>query len=493
MIENKKLKWGHMVSHFFVFFLFLVVADAEAKSSLSHSSPDSVSHLFQKSGIHSSPDSLKRVAESGYGEFIKVEKAGKYGLMDAQNLLVAQVKYEAIERLRGDYMKFTLHGLKGLLDKNGDEIVESYGYDDIIVRRDYFVCEVGRKALITDHKFNTILGPKYGHISPCGEQHFLVYKGFHRNAVLDSSGKVVIGFGWGPILDLDNTVWDFEGNWTVNFKLSPILDWRSGVIKVRRRNKVAFYDYSMNKIIDYKYRDISFYNDSQLVVQKGRKRAITNSRGVPIHDNWYRYILPRSTERLLVMNGGKKALASIDGKLITDFSYDYIGNHRGMFMVSDKKHYGVLDASGCEIIPLRYDRLDWRPHGQYFYCQNKKWGLMDSLGNELTEPKFDRIYDDTRQKDVLCFLVKNDGLNGWISPNGELLTPIKYTEVGGFKGHLSMVGVGTGKKIKRGAINGKGVEIVPLIYNRLMWKDDHLYAYVNDEEHVFDSLGARVK
>ena len=133
---------------------------------------------------------------------------------------------------------------------------------------------------------------------------------------------------------------------------------------------------------------------------------------------------------------------SLEGK----YDHEGIIANSGLKFVVRNGKYGYIDASGKEIVPVKYD----------YEKGMIKSGKYVLFGSEE--------YVETWYKDYALVRVKLDGKYGFVDQKGREIVGLKYDETNYayFRGRNKVLRVGLDNKY--GLINGDGKEIVPCIY-----------------------------
>lgn len=230
-------------------------------------------------------------------------------------------------------------------------------------------------------------------------------------------------------------------------------------------------------------------------------------------------------------------ISSLEGK------YDYEGDvaDSGLRFVVRKGRCGYIDASGKEIVPIKYDyEKGMLRNGIYIRFRNEeyvekwfkhyplvriringKYGFVDQKGREIVPPKYEEthdtyfwnrlsvmkvrlgdrygfinsegkevvpcIYQDVKGKDFLHpYVVKKDGKYAYMDKNGKILTDFQYSSAD------YTFGFGISKKMaavckdgKYGFINELGQEVIPLQYQYADTFHEGLAAVVKDNKVGF--------
>ena len=134
----------------------------------------------------------------------------------------------------------------------------------------------------------------------------------------------------------------------------------------------------------------------------------------------------------------------------------------GIVTVDHDMIYGAIDTKGNIVVDLRCDYLEFFDNGVGIYEIDDKRGLINVKGKEITPPVFDII----RYIGEGLFLVSVETPDGSyetkvIDAEGKTVIPPIYDSVFSFKNGMAVAC----KEDKWGAINLKGNEVVPFIYD----------------------------
>ena len=181
-----------------------------------------------------------------------------------------------------------------------------------------------------------------------------------------------------------------------------------------------------------------------------------------------------------------------DGRYIKNTKEEYVEKwYRSYPLVRIKLNgkYGFVNRMGREIIPPKYDETN----GTYFWDRlnvmkvrlGDKYGLINSEGKEIVPC----IYQDAKGwslADNTPFVVKKDGKYAYINSKGKLLTDFQYSSA------EYSFGYGISKKLavvcrngQYGYINEKCEEVIPLQYQYADTFYEGLAAVVKDNKVGF--------
>ena len=183
----------------------------------------------------------------------------------------------------------------------------------------------------------------------------------------------------------------------------------------------------------------------------------------------------------------KEELAKVKQSGKYDRIYDF---EDGLARVKTNNKWGLIDKTGKEIIPLKYDGIDnFSKDGLAKVTLNGKDGFIDKTGKEIIPVKYDYI-DDLKDELVR---VQLDGKWGVVDKTSKkIITPIKYDSIDTFlQDGLAQVSMGG----KYGFIDKTtGEEIIPVKYDKISnFSEDGLAkARIGKEGFYINKKGERI-
>lgn len=233
-------------------------------------------------------------------------------------------------------------------------------------------------------------------------------------------------------------------------------EYKEGLAKVRLKDKYGFIDENRKEITPIKYEYVySFSNGLAKVNIGGNVIMFVNSDG----------------ER--IVNGGKYGLIDKTGKEITPIKYDDISKvYDGLAEVKLNRKSGFVNKKGKEITPIKYDYVNYFSDGVaavnigasssgYQTIWGGEWTLIDSTGTDIIPLKYDVVsgFSDGLAK------VRLKDKYGFIDTKGKEVVPLKYDYACDYSYKLAMVRIGEYSGGKYGFIDKIGEEIIPLKYD----------------------------
>lgn len=180
--------------------------------------------------------------------------------------------------------------------------------------------------------------------------------------------------------------------------------------------------------------------------------------------------------------------------LVINCQYTYAGTFKNGYAKVAKDKWGLIDSTGKEVIPLKYESIKsfWKGtviyedvrSGRYgitnvdgsvslplgkakfigaFYdgcavieLSDKKRGMINYLGDLVIPVKYDGVWQYTEN----MAMVKLDGKYGFADTKGKIVVPVKYESVSDFHEGLASVTL----KDKYGYVDKKGKVVIPLTW-----------------------------
>ena len=368
------------------------------------------------------------------GDDVIVKKNGKMGVVNADNKLFIPLQYDSIQQI-GDRYYVWLDDLKGVISHSGSPIIPiKYGYLELSGFEDNYIAIQGDIECLDRTE---------GDFEACGV----------TCGVLDSIGNVVVPFS--------------------HYMLAP-----------------------METIGDDSDNEVHY------LVKADYKRQLTG-----MIDTKGQEVLP------LVYNG-----------MLPKICY-------GGLIVKKESKIGVIDIHGKEIIPIIYDKVDYDESNPMLALGTTQtgsdgedtfiYGFWDFKGNQLSDMVFSDVSSffwggyyvtlDDKEYYIACYsegltpfysMSENgesyeSSLYGYLDRHGKVAIPQQFISAASFSEGLAGVGVkdpATGEEYY-GYIDTSGKMVIPTIYTDVSWFKNGLAIVqtVDDKSFIIDKQGNRIK
>lgn len=267
-----------------------------------------------------------------------------------------------------------------------------------------------------------------------------------------------------------------------------------------------------NVIIEPQYDKIIIPNEHKdvFMCESGEDAKFVNSKNEEIFQNYddvelIEYADSKYEKNILrYEKNGKYGLLNINGKTITDAKYEdltSLTDKEGEVLVKENGEYGIIDEKGNTKIKNKYDSIQ----SDGFYTDESgykkagyivsvvtndgyRYGYYDSEGVQVLNEEYNQITRLTQIKSDTYLIVAQNGQYGVFINNSKIINP-RYQSID-YNSDLQLFIVERTKQY--GAINLKGVEVIPTEYTELTVNGIYLYASKDDEQKVFDANGKTV-
>ena len=211
-------------------------------------------------------------------------------------------------------------------------------------------------------------------------------------------------------------------------------DWiyqiKDGLRKVEKNSTFGYIDSSDTEIIPCKYQYVGDFCQGLCEVREYGICGIVNLNGEEI--------LPCNYIRVSIFSNGICAVMKddlfgfIDSKgetiLPCKMEYDDIIDYaEGLYIVERLGWYGLINIKGEEIIPCNYISISILRNGLFAVKRDDLFGFIDSKGKTILPCELE--YDDIIDYAEGFYIVEREGLYGLINIKGEEILPCLYEEI----------------------------------------------------------------
>lgn len=262
----------------------------------------------------------------------------------------------------------------------------------------------------------------------------------------------------------------------------------SGYLIVTDENGQYAYNYNTNEKLSTHFDAILFNRNSleSVVIEKNGKKGFYTEKLEEILPVEYDDFEKIDYGFIKTTRSGLYGILSPEGEIILEAEYSKFENIYSRFFLLEKdgKKGLVKLNTNSIVIEAEYDdiTLDYSTTNLVLIKDGLK-GIVNKQGKVILEPK----YTDIKFENGI--MIVRDSLNyGLVSSLGENVTPLEYQAIFNFGNSY-----GVAKDNLFGAIDLKGNEILPAIYNKIEKRQSMplapFIATTNDHDSVFDNNG----
>lgn len=339
-----------------------------------------------------------------YPNCLKVQKNGKYGLIDLSGKQLIECLYDDITPVQ--YLKNSLiavkDGKKGLISSTGTIIIDTE-YSEIAGLTDtyedgYIVRNENNKYGVIGTNKKVLVEVKYDEIIKAHSGNIYVAKVENDIKIIDSSTEIETTIdvddiksveGENVIIVKDNLygITNLSGEQKVEAKYQYLSYIFADYYIAQLDNKFGIIDVNGNVKIDFKYTNLTYRKDADII--EGTIEGDINS---DLIDRNLEVRLKGIISEISISNGYMKVRVENEYKYF-NFKFEEKKNteiftDNTLFLDKKDGKYGYKNKEGIVVVNYIYD--DAKEQNKYGYAAVKKdgkWGAINSEGNVVVETK----------------------------------------------------------------------------------------------------------
>ena len=335
---------------------------------------------------------------------LRVEKNGKYGLIDLLGKELIPVEYDEITVLDGVENSIIIKkdNKMGLVNDTGSIIIEC-NYKEIknlgsTYKDGYITVDDNGKYGVISATKRQILENKYEEIKQIALKEYYVVKEDGKTKLINSKGESIIEDGFddiksatsnGVIFTKNNLYGEMSttGEITLETQYQDLKEANDGIYIAKQNDKYGIIDNMGNIQISYEYQGITYNEKAKLFFAEDAQYNTS------IIDNQYNV---KATGILSDVNTDEEYIRM---RVNDEYKYynltgEEISNIQALknntiFLSKKDGKYGYVDKKGNSVTEFIYD--DATEQNKYGYAAVKKdglWGSLDKEGKEIIEPKY---------------------------------------------------------------------------------------------------------
>ena len=335
---------------------------------------------------------------------LRVEKDGKYGLIDLLGKELLPVEYDEITVLEGIENSIIIKkdNKIGLVNDTGSIIIEC-NYKEIknlgsTYKDGYITVDDNGKYGVISATKRQILDNKYEEIKQIALKEYYVVKEDGKTKLINSKGESIIEDGFddiksattnGVIFTKNNLYGEMSttGEITLETQYQDLKEANDGIYIAKQNDKYGIIDNMGNIQISYEYQGITYNEKAKLFFAEDAEYNTSiidnqynvNATGILSDVNTdEEYIRMRVNDEYKYYNLNGEEISNIQAL-----------KNNTIFLSKKDGKYGYVDKKGNSVTEFIYD--DATEQNKYGYAAVKKdglWGSIDKDGKEIIEPKY---------------------------------------------------------------------------------------------------------
>ncbi len=374
-------------------------------------------------------------------------KDGKWGFVDRLGKEAVPFRYQQVQAFSDGLAAFQRDGLWGYLDKRGKEIIapqfdEADGFHDGVA-----IVGKGEKMGAINAKGDWVVEPAHDELLDFALG-LAAFSSDGQFGYVDREGKVVLP----P---------KFDDAWTFS----------EGLAAVERDDRMGFINTQGDLIVPFRFEEVESFKNGMSRVVLGDLNGLLDMKGNLIVACKYDRIGHFSEGVAPVLLNDKAGFIDITGKEVVAVKLDASKEDLSRMMMKHgrsiarkKKLYGLIDSTGAEVRPFKYEHIDPVREGRYAARLKGRFGFINASGAEVIP----FIFEDTKGFSEGRAAVKEKGLWGFINEAGEHVILAQFNSANDFLEGVAIVG----KDGHLGLIDENGIMLLPAAMDRIDRTDD---------------------
>ena len=335
---------------------------------------------------------------------LKVQKDGKWGLIDLNGNEILNIAYDNIETLKGIENSLIIKSgdLVGLINNKGTQITDcqysqitSFGDD---YKNGYITVNQENKYGLISSSGSKILENQYEKIDNIYSDKYFVIEEGGKQKLIDKEGNTILTDGFDEIKQIANSgivftsgnkygVMNFEGNILINPTYDNLQEINTDVFLASKDAKMGLIDIEENEKLSFNYKNITYNKLANLYIaddENYNSSILDSNFEIKLQGIVSEMNTDDGYMKLKVDDGYKYYNFKFEEKNIQDILLD-----AQIFISKNNGKYGFVDSKGNTVVDYIYD--DATELNEYGYAAVKKdglWGAIDKEGNVVIEPSY---------------------------------------------------------------------------------------------------------
>ena len=352
------------------------------------------------------------------GQVLRVQKQGKYGLINMDGTEILPCEYEEIKALQGVENAILLQkeGKYGIVNNEGKTLIEP-NYVEIQglgkeASQGFIVKNQEEKYGIIDISNKQVLETKYDAISKIHKGDYYVVTENGKQKVVKKDGTEILNGEYDEIVAIlknpengiiykDNEKYglmNLEGTKIIAENYDDLKEAKTGIFIVKQKDNYGIIDQEGKTLVEVKYKGINYNEKADIYITEDE-----NYNNEILNGNYEIKLTGMVTN--IDDERGYIEIKQEEGYKYYNFKFEEqkeadIFKTNTLFVSKKDGKYGFLDKDGNVVVDYIYD--DATMQNTYGYAGIKKdgkWGVVDRNGKVIQEPTYK--LDDYLQIDFI--------------------------------------------------------------------------------------------
>ena len=338
---------------------------------------------------------------------LKVEKNGKYGLINLVGKELLPCEYDQITALEGikKAIKVSKEGKFGVVDSDGKVILKPEYVDVTNLGKDikdgFIIKNDDGKFGIVNYSGDVVLNATYESILKIYGNNLYVVKKSGKQVLIKNDGTELLTNGFDEITAIlknqengiiikDGSkygVLKTTGENVIQSKYDELKEAKSGILIAKENGKYGIIDLEGNTKVEFKYNSCIYNESANIYITEDENfnnEILDDEFNVKLSGILVDFSNEKDYIELRVNNEYKYYNFKLEEKNVAD-----IFTSNTLFLSKKDGKYGFLDKTGNVVVEYIYD--DATEQNRYGYAGVKKdgkWGAIDNKGTLVQEPTY---------------------------------------------------------------------------------------------------------
>lgn len=358
-------------------------------------------------------DKIEAIANKDEGslwyeaDVLKVQKDGKYGLVNFKGKEILPVEYDNIESILGikNALKIKKDGKYGIANNEGKIVIKPQYLEIAQLGKDnksgYIVEDDNQKYGIVDYSDNVILQCEYDKVNQVYGNDLYVVTKLEKQILVGKDGKEVLSSNqnYDEITSILKTkdagvivkkgkkygVINLKGEKVIEFNYDELQEAKSGIFIFKKNGKYGIIDVDNNEKVSAKYTNITYQEASDMYIaekENFESDIIDDTFNVKLSG----MLLAFNNEEGYIKIKNQENVSYYNFKFEEKHDTEIFANHT-LFLRKQNGKYGFVDKDGNVVVDYQYDdATDQNDYGFAGVKKDGKWGLIDANGKLVQEP-----------------------------------------------------------------------------------------------------------
>ena len=352
------------------------------------------------------------------GQVLRVQKQGKYGLINMDGTEILPCEYEEIKALQGveNAILVQKDGKYGIVNNDGKTLIEP-NYVEIQglgkeASQGFIVKNQEGKYGIIDISNKQVLETKYDAISKIHEGDYYVVTENGKQKVVKKDVTEILNGEYDEIVAILKNpengiifkekekygIMNLKGEKTIKADYDEIKEAKTGTFIVKQKDNYGIIDQEGKTLVEFKYRGITYNEKADIYITEDE-----NYNNEILNGNYEIKLTGMVTN--IDDEKGYIEIKQEEGYKYYNFKFEEqkeadIFKTNTLFVSKKDGKYGFIDKDGKVVVDYIYD--DATMQNTYGYAGIKKdgkWGVVDKNGKVIQEPTYK--LDDYLQIDFI--------------------------------------------------------------------------------------------